>query len=295
MRTFLLVAWFQVGTIACCEPTSIAQEPQDSKKQSAAQRAVVVANLKKADLDKASIIETDHFLVATTLPEDKAKALGATLEKVVPVARKALQFDNTEEPWPGKLTVYYLPNSREFKSFMRSVAQVQPDSVHYEIRSDPPYLVDPVDVSVKATEAEQFARTASVVATAYLKSKAGNATIPTWFADGFGRAVAARAEGLNSKRYTAYRNSSRSLASKGWKASDLWSEAKPTNTELLATSFIEFLAFGPMAKDFTRIVSGFRADENGTSPTIQAALEAGGWKDIAALDAAWKRWVSTPR
>jgi hypothetical protein len=291
VSTIVLLA----GAGACCQPSSIGQDQPDPRKSAAAQKAAITANLKKADFSKHTVVETDNFFVVSNLPEEKARALGTALEKVVPLARKTLQFEKGEAPWPGKLAVYYLPDSRDFKSFMRSVAQVQPDSVHYELRGEEPYLVDPVDVGSKASEADQLAKTSSHVAIAYLKAKAGGSNVPGWFTEGFGRAVAARAEGVNSKRYTTYRNTARSLAAKGWKASDLWGETKPMNAELLSTSFLEFLAFGPMAKDFPRIVSGFRADENGNTPSVQTALEAGGWKDVAALDSAWKRWISSPR
>lgn len=270
-----------------------AQDKKELKKDTAAQKAAATANMKKAELGQPTIIETDNFLVATTLTEDKAKALGMALEKLVPVARKALQYESTEEPWKGKLTVYHLPDRREFKSFMRIVVQVQPESVYYDLRGDEPLIVDPVDVPSKATEADQFARTAANVAAAYLKGKGGTANVPEWLADGFGRVVAMRAEGLNSKRYATYRAAARGLASKGVRATDLWGEGKPSGADVLAASVAEFLAFGPMAKDFPKLVTGFRSDENGNSPSVQQALEASGWKDMAALDAAWKKWATT--
>src|SRR4051812_21473228 len=71
-------------------------EKKDVKKVDAAgQKATVVANLKKAEIT-AAVVETESFLIATTLPEAKAKALGAVLEKVVPVARKGLKFEDTD-------------------------------------------------------------------------------------------------------------------------------------------------------------------------------------------------------
>lgn len=284
---FLVIA----SLLATGFPTA-AQDKKAPKKESP-QKAVAAANMKKAELGTAAIVETDNFVVATTLTEEKAKALGAVLEKVVPVARKALQYEQKESAWTGKLAVYHLPENRDFRSFMRTVAQAQPDNIHYELKGDEPFVVDPVDVAAKTTSGDQFANTAAIVAGAYLMAKGGNT--PDWFTDGFGRIVAARAEGLNSKRYAAYRAAARNLAGKGWKASDLWAETKPTGADVLATSFAEFLAFGPMAKDFPKIVSAFRPDENGNAPSVQSALEAGGWKDLAAMDAAWKRWATTIR
>jgi hypothetical protein len=62
---------------------------QDAKQDVAKQKEAAAANLKKAELGKTVVVETDSFLIATTLTEDKGKALGAVLEKVVPIARKS--------------------------------------------------------------------------------------------------------------------------------------------------------------------------------------------------------------
>lgn len=288
MPRFAQVLFLVVAAVVASGPPTTGQD----KKDASGQKAAAVANMKKAELGKSTVVETDNFLVATTMTEDKAKALGAVLEKVVPIARKALQYEEKEEPWKGKLAVYVLPEGRDFKSFMRGVVVAQPEGVHYSLGTDEPLVVDPVDVPAKATEADQFAATAAVVAGAYLKGKGGTANVPDWLTDGFGRVTAMRAEGPNSKRYAAYRTAARGMAAKGVKASDLWAETKPAGADVLAASFAEFLAYGPMAKEFPKIVTAFRPDEFGNTPGVQKALEAGGWKDLAALDAAWKKWAT---
>src|SRR5262245_64034392 len=88
---------------------NVGQDKKDAKPEAARQKAAAVANMKKAELGNSAVVETDNFLVVTTLSEEKAKALGALLEKVVPVARKALQYDEKDVPWKGKLAVYVLP------------------------------------------------------------------------------------------------------------------------------------------------------------------------------------------
>ena len=169
-RPAILLAAFAAGALAFPLSTGLAQ-PKKDEKDGAKQKATAVANMRKADLAGAKVIETDHFVVATTLPEEKAKALGAVLEKITPVVRKAAQFEEKEEAWKGKLAVYFLPEGREFKGFMRSVVVDQPDGIHYDLRADNPFVVDPVDVAGKPTEADQFAHTAGVVAGAYLKAR----------------------------------------------------------------------------------------------------------------------------
>jgi hypothetical protein len=297
LRPALLLAAFTAGLLALASP-SHAQEKKDEKKDGLKQKEAVTANLKKADIGTANVVETENFIIATTISKEKAKALGAVLEKVAPVAKKAAQFEEKEEPWKGKLAVYYLPENRDFKSFIRNVVVDQPGSVHYAVRSDTPFLVDPVEVTGKAAEADQFAGTAAAVASAYLKAKGGVAVVPEWLTDGFGRMTAARAEGLMSPRYRVLRTTARTaaLGGKGTAPSplgDLWAEARPANTTALANSFAEYFAYGAGKEKFIAYVNGFRPRENGTVPSSQEALEAAGWKDVAAAETAWRKWAQT--
>jgi hypothetical protein len=294
LRPAILAAAFAL--LALVLPAA-AQEKKGEKPDAAKQKDAVVANLKKADLPAAHVVETEHFLLATTIPKDRAKALGAVLEKVAPVARKGAQFEEKEEPWKGKLAVYYLPEGRDFKSFVRNAVMEQPDGVHYDLRSDNPILVDPVEVPGKATEADQFANAAALVAGAYLRAKAGTARPPEWLVGGFGRVTTMRAAGLNSRRYAAHREAARAAALgirvKPAALSELWGEEKPANIDTVANSFAEYLAYGPGKDKFASLIAGFRPNENGDVPGAMQALEAAGWKDMPMLEAAWRRWVTT--
>jgi hypothetical protein len=294
LRPAILAAAFAVVVLALTAP---AQEKKDEKADVSKQKDAVAANLKKADLPAAHVTETEHFLIATTISKDKAKALVATLEKVVSKARAGAQFEEKEEPWKGKLAVYYLPEGRDFKSFIRNVAMEQPGGVHYELRSDNPMIVDPVELPGKPTESDQHFNTAALVAGAYLRAKAGTAKVPEWLADGFGRVTAMRAEGAGSKRYPAYRRAAvaavRGTAGKPAALGDLWAEDRTTNVDTLANSFADYLAYGPGKENFPKLITGFRPNEGGGIPTVPQALEAAGWKDVAMLEAAWRRWVTT--
>jgi len=275
-----------------------AQDGMPDKKVFAEQRAVLLTNMKRADLPRVSIVETDNFFVATTTTEEKAKALGTLLDKVVPIALKAAQYEEKEAPWKGKLAVIYLPDSRDFKGFIRNVVgTTEVTGTHFALREDAPYLVDPVTVPASATEGDRFAAAAATVATAYLKAKYGAANLPEWLSDAFGRVIAMRAEGTNSKRYTAYRTAARNAVGpktvKSVALTDLWAESRPAHLEPLTVSFVEYLAFGPERDKFSRFVFALRLDENGNRQPVQQALEAAGWKDSAALEKAWRKWVST--
>lgn len=271
---------------------------QDKDKDTKA-RAAAVENLKKIKIDKPTIVETEHFLVVGSIPEDKAKALGAVLEKTLPVARKAAKYDEKDVAWKGKLTVYYLPDSDEFKSFMRRVLQASPEGVHVDVKAEPAFIVDPADsLPGKPSDADLFAATAARVAGELLQAKGtGTQVVPAWLRDGFGRAAQMRAEGLNSRRYTAYKAAAKTAAlnPKGGKSSiaDAWSDAKSAAGEALGTSVAEFLAFGPKAADFGKFIDALKPSEENPNPTVQNGFTALGWKDEAAADAAWKRWVQT--
>jgi histidinol-phosphate/aromatic aminotransferase/cobyric acid decarboxylase-like protein len=111
----LIPACVVAAGIASLGPSAAAQ---DSKALLAKQKETVVANLKQAELSKTTVVETENFFVAGLLPDEKAKSLGSVLEKVVPLVRKALQYESKEETWKGKLAVYYFPESRDYKTFM---------------------------------------------------------------------------------------------------------------------------------------------------------------------------------
>lgn len=283
----------RVLAAAICIALSSSTPAQDEKTKEtvAKQKSTVLANLKKAEFGRPVVVESNHFLIAGTLQEEKAKALGVVLDKVVPLARKSLQYEEKEEVWKGKLAVYFLPEPRESRTFIRTILVEQPDGVHYSLRTDEPFLVDPVAAPVKSSESDQFHLNAAIVAGAFLKAKGASAAIPDWLVGGFGRVTAMRAEGLNAKRHAAYKTAAKGIANKGAKVMDLWAETKPANADLLANSFAEYLAYGPGAANFVKLIYGYRPDDNGNPPNAQQAFEAAGWKDLVMLEAAWRKWA----
>jgi hypothetical protein len=273
---------------------------QDKEKELAAKaRAAALENLKKCKIDKPTVVETDRFVVAGSIPEEKAKALGAVLEKTLTLARKTAKYEDKAASWKGKLTVYFLPDSDEFKAFMRRVLQTPPEGIYVDLRAEPPLIVDPADLPGKPTDADLYTATAARVAGELLQAKGtGTQVIPTWLRDGFGRVSAMRAEGLTSKRYLAYKTAAKAaiLSPKGGKSptlDDVWSEAKTPTSELLANSFAEFLAYGPKTNDFGKFIDALRPNETVPNPTVQQqGFEALGWKDQMAPYAAWGKWVA---
>lgn len=259
------------------------------------QKTVARGNLAKADIRKAAVAESDALIVCARLPEARVRTVAGALQKTYKTARKGLQFDEQEEPWKGKLTVYLLPDQRDFAQFMRSVAGQRAEGTsHTAVRGDEPYVVSGAELDAKVTDADVVAELAPLVAGALLSSKTGPSTaVPGWVRSGFGRAAALRAEGVTGRRFTTYKTQARAAVLGGAgrppaALADAWGDRPDAG--VVATSLMDYMAFGPGAENFPKFLSGLRPDENGTEPAIMTAIEGAGWKG-PELDAAWKKWV----
>jgi hypothetical protein len=272
----------------------VAALPVSADDASEKRKKVASENLAKGEIAKAATVETDDLIVCAPLTEAKTKTLADAMQKSHALARKVLQIDEKDNLWGGKLTVYYLPESRAFKNFIRSVALSKPeDAYHFSLTGDAPYVVESGDAGDKATENEQFGAGAGRVAVAVLEKKMGP-TLPEWVKGGFGRAVSLRAEGTNSKRYAAYKTATRRVVLGGAgrapsPVADAW-EGKGKDGELVATSVMEYVTFAPTAGAGLKFINGFRPTEDVQTPGVANALEAAKWKQ-ETLDAAWKKWV----
>lgn len=299
-----LRARFALAALLAALALSSPAPGQDKKKADAPKdgaKAAAVENLKKIKVAKPIAVETENFVVAGSLPEAKAKSLGAVLEKTLKVARQAAKFDDKDVPWKGRLIVYFLPDSAEYKSFMRRVLQATPEGAFADLRAEQPFVVDPAELPGKPTEADQFAAVAARVAGELLKAKGtGTQAVPQWLRDGFGRVSAMRAEGTGSKRYQAYRAQARAAAlgtrsGKPAAVSEVWGGEKSAESDVLANSLAEFVAFGPKAAEFGKFLDALRPSDEAPRPTAMSGFAALGWKDEAAVEAAWKTWVRTGR
>ena len=286
-------------TVAFTAPSSAPAQDKDKDKSLVKQaKDTALANLKKAGLDKPTVVETGNFIIVGSLSAEKAKALGEVLEKTTTLTRKTLKYDEKEASWKGKLTVYFVPDNAEYKALMRRAFQQPPEGAFADLRAEVPFIVDPAEVPGKPTDADLYTNTAARVSGEQLKAKGtGAQVIPDWLRDGFGRVTAMRAEGTTSKRYTAYKSQAKAALTKGGQPptlADIWGDAKSANGEVLATSFAEYLAYGPGASKFPKFLDGLKPSENVAAPTVTQGLDAAGWKekDMPALDLAWRRWIS---
>src|SRR5262245_55880674 len=178
--TFLLTAW--------------SAAPADEAKL-AEQKKTAEGNWATVGAGDPAHVETAHLLIyAPKSFEKRLKDLGALLEKQHEQAHKALALDK-EEPLPGKVAVYLLPERTQFTAFVRRVEKrrLDPeDCGSHQLEGDSPHVAagppqEKTDPAVEAQAGEQIAQ-------ALLVKKAGRTVpLPNWLRTGFGRATAYRA------------------------------------------------------------------------------------------------------
>jgi hypothetical protein len=83
-----------------------------------------------------------------------------------------------------------------------------------------------------------------------------------------------------------------SSARPGAKLIDVW-DGGNRDGALLATSLMDYFAFGPKAADFPKVVSALKPGENGEPPPLPMALETATGMKWPELEYAWKRWVQS--
>lgn len=294
MRT-ALPPWMTLVVLLSTASAAVLLQPAAPPKLDPAlvqkQKEQLQGQLEKAKISGVSVVETPHFLLAGTGEAGKLRALQGPLEKLVPVVRSALALPGDEMPWAGKLAICYLPEPRDFRTFVREVLREQPERVHYRLSSEAPLLVTSGQAIGAATEAERQHVVLAQVAEAFLRGRYPQSQFPGWLTGGFGRVCLLRAEGLKSPRYTAYRKQVLQLIRENrLKPSDLLGQELPERAEVLANSFVEFLAFGPEASQFPALLAGFRPDENGQVPTAAVLLERLGLVGTA-IEERWRNWV----
>jgi hypothetical protein len=132
----------------------------------------------------------------------------------------------------------------------------------------------------------------------HLKAKGtGTQVIPDWLRDGFGRITVWKATG--SSKYNAYKTAARkAILYSGGKPpaiAETWSGERSPTSDILANSVAEFLAYGSKSVDFGKFLDGLKPADANARPTVMNGFMALGWKDEAAAEAAWKKWVQTGR
>jgi hypothetical protein len=257
-------------------------------------KAQAAEAMKKADVADARVVETEHLLVATVLPEAKAKGLADGLEKVFVQAVKALKLEPADTK--GQVTVFAFADVDHYRQFQRSVLKQRPDDDEYasfDIKRDDAYVAVSARRSEKNPNFEALA--GGELCRALLAKKAGNAKLPEWMKDGFARAVSWR---LNPAAAGADRAAVARLAPplrKGAKGAmpvvdRAWS-GTGKEKDVVAASLMDYFTSGPGAEKFGNVLGSLAPTDATATPTFADALKAADWM-VEDLDRSWREWVS---
>lgn len=272
--------------------------PSGAADAPAEQKATAEAYLKAAKLTLGKG-ETDHLLLFAAYPDAKVQAMAATAEKAYLAASQVLKL--ADDAVTGKVAVYAVPDARAYKAFVLQALKRSPrpkEASDLKLRGETPHVVfDPAGDKPSADAVA--AEAGELLAAGLLSIKAGLATgpgLPGWLEQGFGRAVGLRADG-NARKLAAHKARVRTLAAKtGGRAlqfASVWGDAAVgADADTLATSFAEYLAYGPGADKFAAFLDGFKPAEGTDSPDVGDAFRAAAWK-ADEVEAAWRRWAVT--
>jgi hypothetical protein len=237
--------------------------------------------------DKPPFLETEHLLLYGTVSGKSLKDVGAVLEKQLALARRILDLEK-DEPWPGKLTVYFFTERSRFTSFIRNVEKRRPEAEDlgsFNIRTEFPHAAGgpPKEEDDPSNEVQA----AQQMASALLVKKAGT-NVPEWLVAGFGRATYYRAASVSALS-AEKRRAARLLQSAS--AMDVWNGTlKADRAAVLRGSLVDFLAFGPGKTRFLAFLAAYAPEEGKLTKTAEEALKAARM-DAKVVSSRWKSWV----
>src|SRR5262249_15848509 len=140
------------------------------------------------------------------------------------LAAKALQVKSKEEIWPGKLTVYLVPDRERFAAFIRRVEKrrvEEEDAGSRAVEGDVPHVAV---TGPRGKTGPNLESPASIqMAAALLQRKAGvSVPLPEWLVLGFGRATVWRTMPADKAVQSERRLARTSIAGKGRTPADVW-------------------------------------------------------------------------
>lgn len=248
--------------------------------------------MKKADVADARVVETEHLVVATTLPEPAAKKLADGLEKVFAHSAKALKLEPADTK--TQMTVFTFADPDAYKQFQRAVLKQRPDDqlAAHDVKRDDPFVVVSTRRGERNPSFEALAGTE--ISRALLAKKGGSARLPEWMKDGFAKAVGWR---LNPSAASAERSAVARLApalrkgAKGIPVADKAWSGTTREKDAIAASLMDFFTSGPGAEKFTGVLTAMIPTEAAEAPAFAQALMAASWP-LEELDREWREWVA---
>jgi hypothetical protein len=268
--------------------------PPPEKKKDVNPAEMAAEAMKKSDVSDARIIETENLVLATAMPEAKAKALAETLQKTFTLAAKTLKFEEAEIK-ANRMVIFTFADVDNFRQFQRSFLKVRPEDTEYsyhDIKRDNPII------AVAARRGDSNPNfgliAANEISRALLAKKGGNARLTDWMKDGFARAVQWR---LAPGTGAADRSAVQRLAPKVGKSSKASAVADKAwsgtgkDRDLVAASLMDYFTFGSGAEKFSSIMNGLIPTDGGRDPSFAEALKGADWM-LEDLDRAWRDWVA---
>jgi hypothetical protein len=258
-------------------------------------KEIATEGLTKSDVKDGRLVETDHLIVASALPEVKAKAAAEAAEKMYGRAHKALNFEPPANPEP-KMVVYLFPDVDNYRSYKRNVVKERAESDEFSmVDQKGDYIVIALSPR-RGDKAPKFdVLAADEVGKALLLKKAGpNARVTEWMKDGFLKAINGR---TSPAAISAERTAARRVAfkvPKGWKgnaAVELAWTGTGAEKDAVAATLMDFLTFGPGADKLSLVLGALVPTDEVMNPTPGTALLAPGWK-MEELDYRFREWLS---
>ena len=257
-------------------------------------KAKAEAAMTKSDVKDFRVAETSHLVVATSLPEAKAKTLADGLEKVFNQAAKALKSEATDTK--GQVTIFTFDELDHYRQFQRSVLKTRPNddqTASYDVKRDDPYIAVSARRGDKNPNFEVLAGTE--ICRALLARKGGNAKLTEWMKDGFAKAVVWR---LNPSAAAGDRAAVSRMApalKKGvkgaaWVVDKAWS-GTGKDKDLVSASLMDYFTSGTGADKFGNVLSAMIPTDAAAMPTFLDAMKAAELM-VEDLDRAWREWVA---
>jgi hypothetical protein len=259
----------------------------------AQQKRALETNSAAAQIPASAIFESANLLLCGTLPDSKLRTLSSSLEKQYSAVVAALQFDNNDKPWLGKLGVYVFADRAQFRSFVRTIEKRSPDDAEQgsqALKSDTPHVAAGPGRTPTAPTAETQA--GLELATAILAGRAKATPLPEWVIVGFGRATAAHSAGQAAG---VRKKGARELIRARLRPRDAWNEAIPYDQRMtLAAGIMDFIVYGNGAGKPIEFLGGFRPDEDKPTKSPEDALAAAKLS-IDQFEAAFIKWLGSTK
>ena len=286
---------------------------QDKKVTPEMQKKTAEEAMKAATVTSATVVESPNLILASALPEAKAKTLVANMDKVFVLARKGLRYEPAPKDEP-KTMIYAFGDVDVFRGYVRTVLKRSPDKDEFtamDIKGDVPVIA--VTARRGETTLNYDQMVGKAIVELLLTKRTPNTNIEGWMMDGYQKVVLSRIDPkVGAAEKTKIRQLVRPLP-KGAQimqtiAEKAWGEAGPEK-DAVAMSLMEYLTFGTGGSKLADVLRGLAPSEDVRMPTFLTAIKGmefqiakenykappgKEWKETngaAGLERGWREWI----